>query len=104
MATLVTMDIHGAFDSVLRKRLILRLREHGWPIGLVRWVDSFMSCRFAKVRFQETTTESSPLLCGLPQGSPISPILFLLYTQPIYQLGRNERRFGHADDLAIVTF
>lgn len=31
VATLVTMDIQGAFNTVLRNRLILRLREQGWP-------------------------------------------------------------------------
>ena len=62
-----------------------------------------MSYRSARVRFQETTTEDSPLHCGLPQGSPISPILFLLYTQPIYQLGNKEQqRFGYADDVAML--
>ena len=107
VATLVTMDIQGAFDSVLRKRLILRLREQGWPIQLVRWVESFMSARSARVRFQEITTEDLPLYCGLPQGSPVSPILFLLYTQPIYKLGQQRhhqqyKRFGYADDVATL--
>ncbi|RKK19237.1 hypothetical protein BFJ66_g17777, partial [Fusarium oxysporum f. sp. cepae] len=36
VATLVTMDIQGAFDTVLRNRLILRLREQGWPEHLAR--------------------------------------------------------------------
>ena len=34
VATLVTMDIQGAFDSVLRKRLIIRLGDQGWPVLL----------------------------------------------------------------------
>ena len=96
------MDIQGAFDSVLRKRLIFRLREQGWPVEIVRWADSFMSHRTARVRLQGTTTETAPLCDRLPQGSPISPILFLLYTQPIYSLGVEERRFGYADDVAML--
>ncbi|KJZ68791.1 hypothetical protein HIM_11822 [Hirsutella minnesotensis 3608] len=42
VATLVTLDIQGAFDTVLRNRLVLRLREQGWPPNLARWVGSFM--------------------------------------------------------------
>ncbi|KAG6989555.1 putative RNA-directed DNA polymerase from transposon BS [Fusarium oxysporum f. sp. conglutinans] len=86
VATLVTMDIQGAFDTVLRNRLILRLREQGWPEHLARWAGSFMDDRSACVRYQDTITPLSPLQCGLPQGSPVSPILFLLYTEPIYRL------------------
>jgi hypothetical protein len=81
VATLVTMDVQGAFDTVMRNRLVLRLREQGWPDYLARWACSFMGGRSARARYQGTVTASSPLQCGLTQGSPVSPILFLLYTQ-----------------------
>ncbi|XP_044715319.1 reverse transcriptase (RNA-dependent DNA polymerase) domain-containing protein [Hirsutella rhossiliensis] len=102
VATLVTLDIQGAFDTVLRNRLILRLREQGWPPNLARWVGSFMQDRSARIRYQDIVTDSSPLQCGLPQGSPVSPILFLLYTEPIYRQGSSKGRFGYADDTAIL--
>jgi hypothetical protein len=37
------------------------------------------------------------------QGSPVSPILFLLYIEPIYRLGNPQGRFGYADDTAILS-
>ncbi|KAL9561228.1 hypothetical protein ACKAV7_014583 [Fusarium commune] len=103
VATLVTMDVQGAFDTVMCNRLVLRLREQGWPDHLARWAGSFMGGRSARVRYQDTVTPSSPLQCGLPQGSPVSPILFLLYTEPIYRLGNPQGRFGYADDTAILS-
>ncbi|KAJ3455531.1 hypothetical protein MRS44_017013 [Fusarium solani] len=103
VATLVTMDIQGAFDTVMRNRLVLRLREQGWPDHLARWAESFMRDRSARVRYQDTLTPFTPLQCGLPQGSPVSPILFLLYTEPIYRLGNPQGRFGYADDTAILS-
>ncbi len=41
--------------------------------------------------------------CGLPQGSPISPILFMLFASPLYQLAGASRRnrYGYADDMAL---
>ncbi|CEJ95274.1 hypothetical protein VHEMI10763 [[Torrubiella] hemipterigena] len=102
VATLVTMDAKGAFDAVLRGRLIKRLREQGWPTYLIRWVDSFMTERMARVRFASTTTEAVELLCGLPQGSPISPILYLLYISSIYNLAGADARYGYADDTAML--
>ncbi|CVL09334.1 uncharacterized protein FMAN_15498 [Fusarium mangiferae] len=103
VATLVTMDIQGAFDTVMRNRLVLRLRERGWPGHLARWVESFMQDRSARVRYQDTLTTFAPLHCGLPQGSPVSSILFLLYNEPIYRLGNPQGRFGYADDTAILS-
>ncbi|XP_044718774.1 reverse transcriptase (RNA-dependent DNA polymerase) domain-containing protein [Hirsutella rhossiliensis] len=102
VATLVTADIQGAFDTAMCNRLVLRLREQGWPDNLARWTGSFMSGRSARVRYQDITTPTTPLQCGLPQGSPVSPILFLLYTEAIYRLGNPEGRFGYADDTAIL--
>ncbi|KAG6979059.1 putative RNA-directed DNA polymerase from transposon BS [Fusarium oxysporum f. sp. conglutinans] len=61
-----------------------------------------MDDRSACVRYQDTITPLSPLQCGLPQGSPVSPILFLLYTEPIYRLSNPQGRFGYADDTAIL--
>ena len=83
-ASLLTLDIKGAFNIVLANRLQLRLREQGWPNNLVYWVGSFMSGRTARVRLEGATTATYPLACGLPQGSPVSPILFMLYTEPLY--------------------
>jgi hypothetical protein len=51
VATLVTMDIQGACDTVMRNRLVLRLREQGWPDHLARWAGSFMGGRSARVRY-----------------------------------------------------
>ncbi|RKL10105.1 hypothetical protein BFJ70_g16575 [Fusarium oxysporum] len=62
-----------------------------------------MGGRSARVRYQDTVTPSSPLQCGPSQGSPVSPILFLLYTEPIYRLGNPQGRFGYADDTAILS-
>lgn len=46
-ATLATMDVKGAFDSVLRNRLILRLQQQGWPSSLIRLIFTFASSRTA---------------------------------------------------------
>lgn len=96
MATLV----RGAFDGALHNRLIYRLRTQGWPENLVRWVESFMSNRSASITTDDFTSEDPPLVCGLPQGSPASSILFLLCMQPLFRLvpGIN---LGYADDMCL---
>ncbi|KAM3450576.1 hypothetical protein NHJ6243_009779 [Beauveria neobassiana] len=102
VATLVTEDVMGAFDAILRNRMILCLRQQGWPDFLVRWIASFLLDRLASVRFQDATTPSARLRCGLPQGSPISPILYILITAAIYFLSGAAQRYGYADDTAML--
>ena len=102
VATLVTEDVMGAFDAILRNRMILCLRRQGWPDFLIQWIASFLLDRTASVRFQDTTTPSAKLRCGLPQGSPISPILYILITAAIYFLSGAAQRYGYADDTAML--
>lgn len=105
VATLVTADVEGAFDAVLAGRLVVRMREQGWPFLLIRWIQSFMANRSAFVRFEGVVTDIGVLSCGLPQGSPVSSVLYMLYTEPILaKPGTRRRRFGYVDDIAIVTF
>lgn len=100
-ASLLTMDVQGAFDSVLRNRLARRLLEQGWPVNLVRWALDFITDRWVRVRFERATTEERKLECGLPQGSPVSPILFILYTQPLLTRRKKRRRFYYTDNLGL---
>ncbi|EDN10981.1 conserved hypothetical protein [Histoplasma mississippiense (nom. inval.)] len=98
--SMVTMDVQGAFDAVLRRRLLQRMAQQGWPRELLQLIDSFLTERRAQVRLEGTTTAAHQMQCGTPQGSPLSPILFLLYlAELLWQ--NSELRFGYADDLNI---
>lgn len=102
LLTLLTMDVQGAFDAVLRNRLIAILRRQGWPAALIRWIYSWLTDRSATIRLQDFLTEAAKLACGLPQGSPLSPILFLLYTVALYEVLGQTRSYGYADDAAML--
>ena len=101
VAGIVTVDVHGAFDCVPRNRLIFRLKTRGWPMNLTEWIRSFLSGRTARVCLDGVYTDPLPIMYGLPQGSPVSPILFLLYMEPLLRISRG--RFGYADDAAILA-
>jgi Reverse transcriptase (RNA-dependent DNA polymerase) len=89
--SLLSFDVKGAYNGVLKERLCQRLRARGIPIGLTRWVEAFYSQRSASivVNGQElpTGTLENP---GLPQGSPLSPILFLFYNADLISRAINE--------------
>ena len=102
VTAIVTLDIQGAFDAVLHNRLLSRMRGQGWPLSLCRWIESYLSQRKIKVRYKEGVTDEKVVECGVPQGSPLSPLLFMLYIATLFEDGSSNCRFGYADDIAVV--
>lgn len=93
-ASMLTLDVKGAFDAALPGRFIRRMREQGWPKCLIKWVGSFTTNRTVQIRLDGEIGPPQNVNCGLPQGSPISSILFMLYMSPIFRMGYASKRFG----------
>ena len=98
--SLLTGDVQGAFDALLPRRALARMRKMGFALSLLRFLASFWSERQVRVRFEGITTRYSTQACGTPQGSPLSPILYLFYLAELL-LQNPTLRFGYADDLAL---
>ena len=98
--TMVTLDVQGAFDALLKNRLLHRMVEQGWPQRTILFIDSFLTARRVQVRLGQVTTPSYPVACGTPQGSPLSPVLYTLYLAELLSMD-TERRFGYADDICL---
>lgn len=100
--SVLTLDLKGAFDGILPGRLVRRFREQGWPENNVLWVTSFVTNRVVRIRLNGLVSPKTKVHCGLPQGSPVSPILFMLYLSPLFLLGSAKNKFGYADDVALL--
>jgi len=98
--TMVTMDVMGAFDALLKNRLLHRMRQQGWATGALQIVDSFLSNRMVRVRLGKATTPEYSVQCGTPQGSPLSPVLYSLYLAELLRRDTTYR-FGYADDICL---
>src|SRR5437660_10350132 len=79
-------DVKGAFDNVHKERLLQTMRKMKLNQKTVRWVESFLSDRRASLSFDKDSEKMSPIETGIPQGSPVSPILFLIYLSPLFTL------------------
>jgi len=61
---MVTLDVQGAFDALLKNRLLHRMVQQGWPQRTVLFVDSFLTDRRVQVRLGQVTTPNYPVAQG----------------------------------------
>ena len=106
-ALALLLDVKGAFDRVNKKKLIWRMVEVGIAGNIVRWVDSFLSDRQAMLVIDGRTGETRSIQAGLPQGSPISPVLFILSVSAMFQWLEDRhpmlQAISFVDDIGLVT-
>ncbi|TKA56069.1 hypothetical protein B0A49_13695 [Cryomyces minteri] len=98
--SLVSFDVKGAYNNVAKLPELQRLRERGVPEVLVRWIYDFCTDRKACISANGYTSEVKMLpQSGLPQGSPLAPILFLFFNASlVQQLVRNGGSMAYIDD------
>ena len=69
---------------------------------MISWTRFFLTERLLRLSFDGQSEEFSPIESGIPQGSPISPILFLIYIRDLFQSVSNFS-LSYMDDLSIST-
>jgi hypothetical protein len=74
------MDIKAAFPSVAKRRLVNLMKVRQMDGDLIRWTESFLSERMVEMVIKGNAMERHPVAAGVAQGSPVSPILFPIYT------------------------
>jgi len=108
-AAVLLMDVKGAFPHVAKGNLIKRMEEMGFEADLVRWVESFMEDRKVIMSMDGKEGDSMDVETGVPQGSPVSPVLFVIYLSGLFgQVEKKEEECGSegisfVDDVAWVV-
>jgi Reverse transcriptase (RNA-dependent DNA polymerase) len=108
VASVLSFDISGAFDSVVPARLVDILRKKGFPFWILRFIASFTSDRETTLALPGGESEVFQIGGGVPQGSPLSVILFLFYNSELFNICRQQgagvQGLGFADDFNALAY
>ena len=98
----IYLDYRKAFDSVPHQRLLLKLRAYGLNDSVMNWIQNFLNHRTQKVSIRGSYSKSATVISGVPQGSVLGPLLFILYVNDIPDTVNSEF-YMYADDSKLLN-
>ncbi|RDL35893.1 uncharacterized protein BP5553_06505 [Venustampulla echinocandica] len=107
IASHLLLEVSSAFDNVSHPRLIHNLRKRRVDLQTLMLIDSFLEDRTTTLHVGMDTSAPFRTSTGIPQGSPLSPILYLFYNADLLEIGsrpdQNMCSSGYIDDVAILV-
>ncbi|KAF5634256.1 hypothetical protein F52700_5978 [Fusarium sp. NRRL 52700] len=102
--TMMGLDVSGAYNCVDPALLLQMLADLGVPESFLRIMHSYFSHRIVKLKLPQSTSAAFYMLIGIPQGSPLSPLLFLIFTAPLLRKINEDREKLGKDRIRIFSF
>ena len=99
---MIYLDYSKAFDSVPHLRLIQKLKGYGIGGSLLLWMKSFLIGRSQRVVLNGIASHWSDVSSGVPQGSVLGPLLFVLYINDLVEVIKSDLGI-FADDTKIFS-
>ena len=98
----VFLDISKAFDKVWHEGLVFKLKQNGISGNLLKFFESYLHNRKQRVILNGSYSEYSPIESGVPQGSVLGPLLFLVYINDLEKNIKSNVKF-FADDTMLYS-
>ena len=97
----IFLDLRKAFDKVPHQRLLYKLKKLGLGGNILNWIESFLSARKQRVRVRRSYSQWTRVESGVPQGSVLGPILFILYINDLPDAIKSSCKI-FADDTKLI--
>ena len=92
------IDLKKAFDTVHHRILLLKLYAYGIRGVLLKWFESYLTDRSQYVIYDGVRSETKVVECGVPQGSILGPLLFIVFMNDICKVSDLMFAIMYADD------
>ena len=99
---IVGLDFSAAFDRVSHSGLLFKSKSIGVGGGVLSICREFLSYHSQRVVVGGATNEWIPIVSGMPQGSVLGPLMFILYYSKMFQLVQN-RLYANADGSTLLA-
>ena len=97
----VFLDLSKAFDTLDHQILFTKLEHYGIRDMALQWIKSYFSCRQQFVQINPTCSSMQTIKCGVPQGSILGPLFFILYINDLPKASKLTELLLFADDKSI---
>ena len=98
---MVLIDLLKAFDTIDHNILIKKMLFLGFTDETIKWYTSYLSNRKFIISMENANSDKASITCGVPQGSILGPLLFLIYINDMPQAVDSELLL-YADDTCLV--
>jgi hypothetical protein len=101
-ADVVYLDLSKAFDKVNHDILLHKLELTGISGKILKWVESFLKNRIQKVVINGASSAPADVQSGVPQGTVLGPVLFIIYMNDLHKVIKNTILKCFADDSKLI--